>query len=175
VILIGKKKIKYVEVTEENKHEYTLYDVIFPLIGHSVKLPKNDEMRALIEGILKDDGMAMELFADQEKMVTTSAAGSYRRIAARATDIIHDIVEIQNTNEDLLSPNYMTEPDPTPTVGEPGGEDGEESRGATSKALRIKFSLRASSYATMFLREVTRTSSAFSTQQLLSSAANKAR
>lgn len=94
MIHIGAKKIKYVEVTEENKHEYTLYDVIFPLIGHSVKLPKNKEMRELIEGILKDDGMAMNLFADQEKMATTSAAGSYRRIAARATDIIHDIVEI---------------------------------------------------------------------------------
>jgi len=69
----------------------------------------------------------------------------------------------------------MTEPDPTPTTDEPGDEDGEDNRGATSKALRIKFSLRASSYATMFLREVTRTSSAFSTQQLLSSAANKSR
>ena len=56
-------------------------------------------------------------------------------------------------NEDLLSPNYLTEADPTPSVG---SEDE-----AVSKALRLKFSLKPSSYATMFLREATRTSSAF--------------
>jgi len=36
-----------------------------------------------------------------------------------------------------------------------------EESGSMFKALRLKFSLKPSSYATMFLREVTRTSSAF--------------
>ena len=48
----------------------------------------------------------------------------------------------------------MNEADPIPEIKTDGGE--------IKKALRIKFNLKASSYATMFLREVTRTSSAYS-------------
>lgn len=94
-------------------------------------------------------------------MVSTSATGSYRKIVGAADDISYDIVEVSNTNEDLLTPNYLTEADPTPQIPE-------ENSGSISKALRIKFNLRPSSYATMFLREVTRQSSAFSEQHKLS-------
>ena len=34
MIKIGAKKIKYVEITEENIKSYTMEDVIFPIIGH---------------------------------------------------------------------------------------------------------------------------------------------
>jgi len=53
------------------------------------------------------------------------------------------------------------EADPTPEIDEKDG-------GVISKALRIKFSLKPSSYATMFLREVTRASSAFDEQVKIS-------
>lgn len=69
---------------------------------------------------------------------------------------------MQDANEDLLTPNYLTEKDPTPVIRD------EQDHGAVSKALRLKFSLRSSSYATMFLREITRTSSAFNVQHKLS-------
>jgi len=63
-----------------------------------------------------------------------------------------DIVQMQNENEDLLTPNYLEQPDPTPNIveGVP-----------TTKAIRMRFSLTPSSYATMLIREVTRESSAF--------------
>jgi len=61
----------------------------------------------------------------------------------------------------LLTANYLTEADPKPTAVD-------ENSGSVSKALRIKFSLKPSSYATMFLREVTRTSSAFNEQYQIS-------
>ena len=117
-------------------------------------------MSKIVEDILKEDGITMENFANQERVVTTSATGSYRKIVSRATDIKYDIVEHQNNNEDLLNPNYVHgEPDPTPSIIE--GDD-QEDKPRGYKALRLKFSLRASSYATMFLREVTRMSSAWS-------------
>lgn len=103
---------------------------------------------------MAEDKMTMEKFMSHAQNVLTSASGSYRKIIQKAGDVKFDIIEVQNTNDDLLTPNYLEEPDPTPQLsGEP-----------TSKVLRLKFSLKPSSYATMFLREATRTSSAFDVQ-----------
>ena len=66
---------------------------------------------------------------------------------------------MQNENEDLLSANYLSEADPTPVVNEPTGES---NLPPITKALRLRFNLKPSSYATMLLREITRMSSAFS-------------
>lgn len=112
---------------------------------------------------MKEDNITMSLFEDHSTLSVTSATGSYRKIIGRAQDIKFDIVECQNTNDDLLTPNYLEEPDPTPEIS----GDGE-----VTKALRLKFSLKPSSYATMFLREVTKTSSAFSTQAKISQKQN---
>ena len=70
-----------------------------------------------------------------------------------------DIVQMQSENEDLLTPNYLQQADPTPEITDPT---------KATKALRMKFSLSTSSYATMLIREVTRMSSAFATQCALS-------
>jgi tRNA(Glu) U13 pseudouridine synthase TruD len=66
---------------------------------------------------------------------------------------------MQNENEDLLTPNYLTEADPTPVIIRPTIEQPNVSK--ICKAIRLRFSLTTSSYATMLLREITRTSSAF--------------
>jgi tRNA(Glu) U13 pseudouridine synthase TruD len=150
-----------IEITAENIKNYTLDDVIFPIIGHKVKMPSNPDMCALIEELMAKDDMSMAKFNAQSALVSTSATGSYRKIVARAEDVTCDIVEVCNPNEDLLTPNYLSEPDPTPTAVD-------ENSGSVSKALRIKFSLKPSSYATMFLREVARTSSAFNEQYQIS-------
>lgn len=102
------------------------------------------------------DEITMQTFKDQANLEAVSANGAYRKIIAKPEDVDFNIVEMQNQNEDLLEANYLTEADPTPVI-EP------LSTTPITKALRIRFNLRPSSYATMFLREVTRTSSAFST------------
>ena len=77
-------------------------------------------------------------------------------------------MEFQNINEDLLTPHYDHEADPTPTVTR---DDAER---PIHKALRLKFSLKQSSYATMLLREVTKMSSAFDVQNAFSRDINNA-
>ena len=149
-----------IEVTQENIGNYTLEDVIFPVIGSKVKLPSNPDMRAIIEEIMAKDNMTIAKFNSQETIMSTSATGSYRKIIQKAENVIFDIVQCCDQSADLLTPNYLTEADPTPEVNEDSG--------SVSKALRIKFSLKASSYATMFLREVTRMSSAFDSQLKIS-------
>lgn len=96
--------------------------------------------------------MSIDEFRSHAGNVLTSAKGSQRKVLAKATDVLFDVVRMQDPNEDLLTPDYLFNPDPVPEI--------DESKPFT-KALRIKFSLSSSSYATMFIREVTRTSSAF--------------
>jgi hypothetical protein len=47
---------------------------------------------------MKEDDITIAKFISQSQLVTTSAAGSYRKIVARGEDISFDIVEVQNTN-----------------------------------------------------------------------------
>ena len=68
--------------------------------------------------------------------------------------MIFDIVDMQSGEEDLLTPRYLEEADPTPKIN---------SDLPVTKAIRMRFSLNPSSYATMLIREVTRVSSAFYT------------
>lgn len=134
-------------------------DVIFPIIGHKVKMPTNPDMRKMIEDIMEKDGMSMAKFNSHASLVSTSATGSYRKIVQKASNVQFDIVESNDPNEDLLTPYYIEQQDPATKLIE----------GApVTKALRVKFSLKPSSYATMFLREVTRTSSAFDNQLKIS-------
>ena len=95
------------------------------------------------------------------KQDSLSASGSYRKIVAKPEDVVYDVVDMQNENEDLLTANYLNEADPTPVINA-------ESSVQVRQALRMRFNLKTSSYATMLIREVTRTSSAFSTQFKLS-------
>ena len=90
-----------------------------------------------------------------------SASGSYRKIVTKPEDVVYDIISMQNENEDLLTADYLNTPDPQPYIDP-------ESSVPVTKALRMRFNLKPSSYATMLIREVTRTSSAFSTQYQLS-------
>ena len=55
----------------------------------------------------------------------------------------------------------MKEQDPTPVIVESDSTP-------VTKALRMRFNLKTSSYATMLIREVTRISTAFSSQYSLS-------
>lgn len=105
--------------------------------------------------------MTMNHFEQLSKNQATSANGSYRKIVATPQELTYDIVAMQSGEEDLLTPNYLTQPDPTPVLTDPA---------KATKALRMKFTLATSSYATMLLREVTRMSSAFATQCALSKA-----
>ena len=153
-----------IEVDEANIGNYTLEDVIFPILGHKVKMPSNPDMRKILEDLMKKDNMTMEQFQSHAGLAIVSATGSYRKIVGRATEVESSIDKVyNNSNEDLVTPNYLEEADPTPKK-----PDNEEDIQSVSKALRLRFSLRPSSYATMFLREVTRTSSAFHVQHQLS-------
>jgi tRNA(Glu) U13 pseudouridine synthase TruD len=106
-------------VTAETLKDFTLSDVLMPMLGHAVKLPRNEDLIAIFNDLLSADGLSMGHFHGQENIEATSASGSYRRIVAKPEDVVFDIVDMQNENEDLLAANYLVEKDPTPVIIEP--------------------------------------------------------
>ena len=107
-----------------------------PLVGYKTKLPTNEDLNKIMNSYMEEDGINMGHYENQAKLDQSSAYGSYRKIIGFASDILYDIVEFQSTNEDLLTPNYNEEADPTPEVDRTGLS------GSILRALRLKFSLR---------------------------------
>ena len=69
---------------------------------------------------------------------------------------ISDIVRFNDKDQELLNPHYNELEDPQ---GDPNGK---------YKAIRLKFNLNKSVYATMCIRELTKTSTSFEMQSKLS-------
>ena len=52
-----------IDVTEENIGEFTIHDVVMPMVGSSIRLPKNAELAAIFNELLSKDGLTMQNFA----------------------------------------------------------------------------------------------------------------
>jgi tRNA(Glu) U13 pseudouridine synthase TruD len=74
---------------------------------------------------------------------------------------VRDIIKYNDKQKDILTPYYFTEEEPK------GDEDGKY------KAIRIKFNLIKSAYATMCLRELTKATTSYSNQMQLNDLLNK--
>lgn len=57
-----KAEVEMDSVTEANIGDYTLDDVIFPIIGYLVKMPSNPEMRKIVDDIMAEDSITMDMF-----------------------------------------------------------------------------------------------------------------
>ena len=53
-----------IEVNEENIRDYSIDDVLFPIVGHKVGLPSNAEMRKITEDVMAEDGISEQKYKD---------------------------------------------------------------------------------------------------------------
>lgn len=51
------------DVTSENIDQFSIEDVVCPMVGHNIRLPKNDDLRKIIEDIMAEDGITMASIA----------------------------------------------------------------------------------------------------------------
>ncbi|KAI8873164.1 tRNA pseudouridine synthase D [Ramicandelaber brevisporus] len=129
-------------VTADNIAQYTIDDVVIPLVGYDVKYPENDTgdyMRSL----LKEDGLDADAMERPQK--DFSLSGSYRRILGRAKDLSWQFVHYDDPNVDIDS-----------NTGDSGEGDSNDKGEGRYVALVTDFKLDTSSYATMALREIIR-------------------
>ena len=57
-----RKQVNYIEVTAENLEKYKFEEVIFPLVGNQILMPKNKHLHEMMINIMKEDGITMEHF-----------------------------------------------------------------------------------------------------------------
>jgi len=75
------------EVTEDNINDFTIYDVVMPLIGKSVKIPENSDIKALYEQYMAEDEITLKMF-ESKSMEGGCAHGAYRHIGIFFPNII---------------------------------------------------------------------------------------
>lgn len=66
-------------VTEENVSQYTIFDVVMPMIGKSVQFPQNQELKNLYDKYMKEDEITIAMF-ESKSMESGCAHGAYRHI-----------------------------------------------------------------------------------------------
>jgi len=82
-----RKKDLVVDVTAENIGDFTMQHVVLPIVGPCVRLPTHPEMAQIMLDILKEDNITLQMFADQDGVLATSASGDYRRILTKPADV----------------------------------------------------------------------------------------
>eukprot|EP00599_Poterioochromonas_sp_BG-1_P012730 CAMPEP_0173155718 /NCGR_PEP_ID=MMETSP1105-20130129/14287_1 /TAXON_ID=2985 /ORGANISM="Ochromonas sp., Strain BG-1" /LENGTH=174 /DNA_ID=CAMNT_0014072227 /DNA_START=402 /DNA_END=923 /DNA_ORIENTATION=+ len=165
-------------IKEQNR--FQISDVILPLIGSDILFPQN-EFHAMYLDLLHVDDLSLEIF--QKCLVIYRLKGGYRKLMEYPKNLEWDLKEYTQDNEEINITELRSFV--TPVEKRKRRESGEkeaavEPTEATSqvdevkseevqvkKALLLKFSLSPGSYATMFLREVTKESTEFDYQTFL--------
>ncbi|KAF7332007.1 TRUD domain-containing protein [Mycena kentingensis (nom. inval.)] len=146
-------------LTEEDLDKYTIFDVLMPLPGTDVAYP-GGPLGERYREFLRLDGLDPDNFVRKQKEY--SLAGSYRAIIQRPKELSWTVMRYTDPDVPLAQADedQLLGFDP-PAVSM---EDG------LFTALQIKLSLGTAAYATMALREITKTETSSSFQATLTSA-----
>ncbi|KAJ3869447.1 pseudouridine synthase [Lentinula novae-zelandiae] len=146
-------------LTEEDLNKYTILDVIMPLPGTDVAYP-GGQLGDRYREFLKIDGLDPDNFVRKQKDYTLS--GSYRKILHRPTAMTWSVMRYTDPDVPLAQADEdkLLGFDP-PVIDEQG----------KFMALQINLTLGTASYATMALREITKTETSSHYQTGLTNAA----
>lgn len=144
---------KIVFATEENCKDYTIFDVVLPIVGSRVRLPTNsvgDEINRL----LQDDGLSLESFKTHEKLFISY--GSYRKIMVKPNNVSWSLRQYSNPHQNLVETDLDRLNRETATKGKTSEEkpNSPPKSDSNDEALVVELELPPSSYATMCLREI---------------------
>ena len=156
--------------TEEQLASHSLEDVVLPLPGNSIRYPNIPTLMREVEQFVSalfgptlstNEIIGLENFGATCKM--GKLAGAYRRLVSKPVDLSYDFVAYSTPDETVL---------PSLLENKPAFEDEEELQQEKKPkfsflGLRLDFSLSSSCYATMALREVTRSDTSSSAQKAL--------
>lgn len=143
---------KIIIATEENLHKYTIFDVVLPIVGSRVKLPKNDVTDEL-ERLLKEDDLTLESFRARERIFVSY--GSYRKIMVKPNNMYWTIKQYSHPHENLVETDLdKLNREATNRDQDEAGSCSPVKSDSSDEALIVGFELPPSSYATMCLREM---------------------
>ncbi|KAK3103872.1 hypothetical protein FSP39_022552 [Pinctada imbricata] len=142
-------------VDAHNIKDYTITDVVLPLPGFDVMYPQN-EVESWYGEMMAEDGLQMENLKHSNRQY--ALPGAYRRMIIMPKDVEWRMGKYSDVTKDLTSSDLDIIHDKKPPVSEPDG---------TMTALMIEMTLTSSCYATMALREVTKTDTSSAHQSTL--------
>ncbi|XP_062522851.1 pseudouridylate synthase 7 homolog isoform X2 [Corticium candelabrum] len=147
------RRVEVELLTEKTIDNYSIHDVVLPLPGFDVTFPSY-ESSSWYEEILTGDDITLQMLNHRVKDYALS--GSYRKIVMKPVDMTWDVLSY----DDKTIPLTVTDLDRLE-----GKSLVLDTKGGKLAAVRLEFSLPSSCYATMALREVTKTdtSAAFQT------------
>jgi tRNA pseudouridine13 synthase len=149
--LVQKEFEDPIHVTEETISQYSIYEVVLPIPGHSVKYPQNQVFEKYKEFMAKDgfDPLSMT-----SKIHENNLPGSYRKIICKPRNVSGKLIHYDD-DETFFIKNDLDILENKPDIVYP------TSKCITNKdgdkiAIIVEFTLGSSQYATMALREMTK-------------------
>lgn len=141
---------------EKDLNNYTIFDVVLPLIGSKTRIPTNEVGKELAR-LLAEDHLTMDDLKAREK--TFISYGSYRKIMVRPDNLEWCLRQYSNPHQNLIDTDLdLLSKKGTTTPNETSQADKEHetaiNNGSSDEALIVSFELPSSSYATMCLREL---------------------
>ncbi|XP_037414288.1 pseudouridylate synthase 7 homolog [Triticum dicoccoides] len=184
------QSVKIADSEDLLKAVYTLEDVVLPLPGSETLFPGN-EVAGIYHEIANKDGISLtESIHGVKEFSITSMKGGYRRALQRPIDCEWDLmtytddkIPLVETDLDVLSKAKPSEVNELLSTGA-SHDDSLDTFGATilaetetigssdllpELAVKLSFTLPTSSYATMAIRELTKTSTSVDCQKALNS------
>lgn len=153
---IDPDQVRLVTTEDVQSRRYTVFDLVLPLPGNRVIYPTNDT-GALFHTLAEEDGISLEESPHKVKMFSiTGLTGAYRRIIQKPHNVEWKVLRYNHENEDL------TETDADKLRGRRRNKTAD---GGEKRALQLEFTLPASCYATMAVRELTKASSSAAFQK----------
>ncbi|KAK3926792.1 Pseudouridylate synthase 7-like protein [Frankliniella fusca] len=154
---LKKQEVQY--ITENNITDFKMQDIVLPLPGCNIVYPSNS-IGDFMRNLLKEDGLSCE--TKQHNVKQYNVGGTYRHIIAKVDKLDWEIIKFKDSEKDLILGDY--EELKERTIMRDQLED------ANYKAIILSMCLEPSTYATMAIREVTKTDTSAFTQASMSAA-----
>ncbi|XP_076899980.1 uncharacterized protein LOC143553990 [Bidens hawaiensis] len=149
--------VKVVNNEDLASGRYTYTDVVLPLPGSRVIYPHND-IEQYYQHLANKDGVSLtESMHNVKEFSLTSMTGAYRRVFGKANDFKWELIKYR----DVSIPLTVTDFDMVTKANKTPNEEAvlQENESLTEQlALKLSFTLAASCYATMAIRELLKTS-----------------
>jgi tRNA pseudouridine13 synthase len=143
------------EVTEKEAASgaFNITDVVLPLPGNRVIY--SESLKSLYEEICKKDGVQLTGFAHTVKEYSFGfLPGAYRKLVIKPDKIEYSFARYSDPNADLTATDLMRV-----EAGDDSVQALGEDKDGKFLALRLSFALPTSSYATMVIRELMKSTS----------------
>ncbi|XP_076271379.1 pseudouridine synthase 7 isoform X1 [Rhynchophorus ferrugineus] len=138
-------------LTANELGDYSIYDILLPLPGYNVIYP--EYLKQYYKEAIEEHGLQLEM--PKQSVKTYNLSGTYRKLLGKPEDLESKIMYYNDPTDNLI----LSDLDELKKIKEP-----ESVENGKYKAVILSFTLRASSYATMVLREILKCNTSSSKQ-----------